>query len=175
MKTKFEIFWKSFCVTKAREEFILRALSEEKNKNPEKSDIEKARISMSELWSLYDLGGISVGRSLRSVILETVTECMDFGLEEESKYLVSLLIRMYHDVEYINRYNWYDFEVDLESLPLRELKILIMIGTFLEIENIPDILECESGKVRIFVKKCEDTLRSLIQNKYEKDHPFIPS
>jgi hypothetical protein len=164
MKTnlsKLEIFWQKHCLTENRKAYLLKSIQKIRDEHPEKSDHEKVRFLMRSLWTSYDLGGISVGRSLRSVILEQATECFDFNLMEESKYLVSLLICMYHNPSYINRNGWYDFTVSVENMPVGEVSILVSIGTFFNLEDIPDISECEAEKIFSFVNKCSDAIRVL--------------
>lgn len=61
--------------------------------------------SLGELAWRYSEGGISVGCSLRGVVLDEAIICFDSGFTENTKELIAILLAMYHSPKYINKKN----------------------------------------------------------------------
>ncbi len=78
-------------------------------------------------WS-YSTGGISGGRSLRSVVLDEAIICFDFGFNENTKELIAILLAMYHSEKYINEKRWFDFHVTLTELPIQHRIWLLTVA-----------------------------------------------
>lgn len=77
-------------------------------------DVEISLLCLRLLWERYDTGGISVGRSLRSSLLEESISLLaknPHRLRKRIQTLLSVLLGMYHDHRYINTMGWYDYEL----------------------------------------------------------------
>ena len=73
---------------------------------------EIALEALGHLWMRYDLGGISVGRSLRAALLKEITLALHTGYwSNRTKTCLSILLGMYHDHHFINSQGWYEYEI----------------------------------------------------------------
>lgn len=101
-----------------------------------------ARSMLRYIWQGYDMGGHSVGRSPRSLLLEAAMKAMDHGEKEKTKHFLSVLIAMYHDINYINSHNWYDFKVeDFADNWLHDVFNLAIAEILLDIDMLPSVQE----------------------------------
>lgn len=122
--------------------YVQRILSE-----PEFQE-DTVRSILGKIWIRYDLGGHSVGRSRRSVLLEAAIEAMDHHDREKAKYLLAFLISMYHDIDYINSHNWLDFKIEhFTNAWLQDLYDLATAWILLGIDRLPDIQELTDEKM----------------------------
>jgi hypothetical protein len=139
-------FWKKVRETKSK------ALQENKN------DKEKAALYLLQhLWSCYDMGGISVGRSLRALLLEHATKELREGKKKSPHKILATLVAMYHDQAHIRRWQWYDFPVaddDPYSSSLTERIFLCSAVQLLELRgDIPDVSVYTHDDFRDLVKR----------------------
>lgn len=116
------------------------------------------------LWIRYDSGGISVGRSLRSALLEKVmgmliaAEDRQESLESISssemvrvKKLLSILLGMYHDHTFINQGGWYDYKYPLMHFCESDLahRIWLSVVAFcLDLDEVADMADWPIEKIR---------------------------
>jgi hypothetical protein len=123
-----------------------------------------AERCMSEVWIRYDLGGISIGRSLRAVVLEQSFDLLRKGFLLETIELVSILVAMYHSPDYINTHRWFDYPITIEDLPITERAFLVTalmsLTCFLDVE-IPDISLCTSEYILKRVEEGKEKIRKL--------------
>ncbi|MDD2657799.1 MAG: hypothetical protein PHD04_04050 [Candidatus Pacebacteria bacterium] len=115
-----------------------------------------ALFCLSRLWQYYDVGGHSMGRSLRSVILDKVMDWLrasatDEASVQKAKTLLSVLVAMHYDYEYINRQRWFDYQlVAMWDLPLRD-RILVSAAAFaLSIDDVPPLDEWDEARIFAF-------------------------
>jgi len=88
----------------------------------------------------YSQGGISSGRSLRSMLLDQARWWLKHRAPEKAKVALSVLISMYHDVEYINSQSWYDFKIENNNgVPIVERINLCVIAEIMGIDELPDM------------------------------------
>lgn len=81
-------------------------------------------------------------------------EALDRGENEQAKHLLSVLISMYHDVEYINSHNWYDFKIeDFADNGLSNIFNLAVVGILLDIGTLPSVRELTSEDIYRMVQK----------------------
>lgn len=116
---------------------------------------EGALFCLRRLWQYYDVGGHSVGRSLRSVILDKVMDWLCEGGEvdvQKAKTLLMVLVAMHYDYEYINRHQWFDFHlVAMWELPLRD-RVLVSTAAFaLDVDDVPQLDEWSKERIFAFV------------------------
>jgi hypothetical protein len=112
-----------------------------------------------ELWVSYDYDGIS-GRSLRACILEEILQLRESHFEEEVKQLLAILVAIYHDVDYLNRSKWYDYEVTITTLPLEYRILLLSAATALGIEDLPTINADTDSIATELVAQCKEKRRA---------------
>ena len=113
----------------------------------------KVRRCIRRLWSRYDSGGISIGRSLRAVLLEETYQLLESGLIDEAKELLAVMIAMYHSPEYINEHKWFDYEVSIDLLPVEERILLLAVASILGVVKVPDITTCTDDYVFSLTQK----------------------
>lgn len=115
---------------------------------------------LQHLWHCYDVGGHSMGRSIRSLILEKAMSWLRgddiVGGKPQirkAKTALSVLVAMHYDYEYINRQGWFDFRlVTMLDLPLRD-RILVSAAAFaLGIDDIPSLDEWPKDRILAFVR-----------------------
>lgn len=114
------------------------------------------------LWIRYDSGGISVGRSLRSALLEKVVDTLiaDEDRQESletitpseigrAKKLLSILLGMYHDHVFINQGGWYDFKLDHFSEGDLSHRIWLSVAAFcLDLDEVADMADWPIENIR---------------------------
>lgn len=114
------------------------------------------------LWIRYDSGGISVGRSLRSALLEKVTgiliaaedrqeslETITVSEIERAKKLLSILLGMYHDHVFINQGGWHDFKLDHFSEGDLSHRIWLSVAAFcLDLDEVADMADWPIENIR---------------------------
>lgn len=105
--------------------------------------IDIALECLTRVWTGYDMGGHSCGRSLRSFLLEFVISTLKEQKSEDVdkiKLALSILVAMYFDYKYINQQKWFDFKLEgVRDLPLAERIPLCAAAFLLGIDDIPDI------------------------------------
>jgi hypothetical protein len=118
-----------------------------------------ALFCLNRLWHHYDVGGHSMGRSLRSVILEKILvwlrvdkETTDDTSIQKAKIILSILVAMYYDFEYINRHDWFDYKLaDMWDLPLRDRVLVSAAARALDVDDIPSLDEWDEDRLIAFV------------------------
>ena len=102
-----------------------------------------------KVWTRYDLGGISMGRSLRSGLLEKVQTWLDNDHMDKAKLGLSILIAMYYDLVYINKCGWGGIEKleEMWELPLWFRIQLSAAGLALELDEIPEMSDWDRDKI----------------------------
>jgi hypothetical protein len=121
--------------------------------------VQIAKHAIGELSWSYSTGGISAGRSLRSVVLDEAISCLNSDLIEETKELIAVLLAMYHSADYINKKNWYDYHVTMESLPVQHRIWLLTIAYGLNVTEMPDITTCTDEYIFALVATSKTTRR----------------
>ncbi len=116
---------------------------------------------LQEIYISYDNGGISVGRSVRALLLEEATCLLRVGCTNEAKKLVAILVAMYYSPLYINEHGWFDFETTIELLPLVERIFLLAVSDLLEIQEVPEVSDCTIEHIQHLVGKNEAKRRAL--------------
>jgi hypothetical protein len=104
-------------VTKSHKDFVwgkVDALTKDK-KGTKRELLDLLRV----VYTHYDNGGHSCGRSKRSRLLESCMETLrgkKFHARDWRKLrsLITILVSMYHDDEYIKKMQWYDGHTDDE-------------------------------------------------------------
>lgn len=123
---------------KAQRDYVNQRI---KTNLPEGKDkILAAQDCLQELWHSYDYDGISMGRSLRSAVLEEILQQLNSHFKEEAKQLLAILVAMYHDANYINKSKWYDYHVTVETLPLGYRILLLSACVALGLDNLPEVV-----------------------------------
>jgi hypothetical protein len=120
------------------------------------STLETARRSLSYIWCCYDSGGHSVGRSLRSRLLECAMKYFDSGNTTKTGEIIVVLIAMYHNHEHIERAGWYDYTPSPDCYPdssSDERVHLAVVAQMLGVDDkIPDIGEFSNDDFLAFLK-----------------------
>lgn len=111
------------------------------------------------LWIIYDLGGISVGRSLRSVLLDLAIDLLKYRYLEDLDKVIGILVAMYHSQEYINKNNWYDFDITFEDLPMRERILLVSAAISFGTKVVPDIDTCTEEYIWEVINTAKEKVR----------------
>lgn len=114
-----------------------------------------AIFCLRRLWQNYDEGGHSMGRSLRSRILEQILSWLRSGTPlrlQKAKTALSILVAMHYDYEYINRHNWFDFPLKgMPDLPLGD-RILVSAAAFaLGVDDIPSLDDWSHERILSFL------------------------
>ncbi|MBP9782370.1 MAG: hypothetical protein KBC50_01405 [Candidatus Pacebacteria bacterium] len=118
------------------------------------------------LWIRYDSGGISVGRSLRSALLEKVMDTLiaaedrQESLEtitpseiERAKKLLSILLGMYHDYTFINQGEWYDYKIEHFYESDLFHRIWLSVAAFcLDLDEVADMADWTIENIRELLK-----------------------
>lgn len=131
------------------------------SENPFSSPFDIANSCLTTLWVQYDRGGISIGRSLRTVLLELAIDLLDLSCVKEAEKLIAILVAMHHSPSYINSQKWLDYEVDEESLPMGERVLLCAALIALGLRYIPDIEECTDSYIWEHVNAGKEKKRSF--------------
>lgn len=111
--------------------------------------------SLNYVWRCYDTGGISMGRSLRSLLLDRLIKDVTVDDMEHAKRIIAVMIAMYHDHRYIERSGWYDYKLDfgLYGSSLDERINLSVVAFVLGSENkIPIISNFTKEDFHSFLK-----------------------
>ncbi len=87
----------------------------------------------------YDYWWISMGRSLRSIVLDSALKNLKDKNYLKTKECIRILLAMYYNKNYINSHNWYDFKVEEFPYDNFEIYILSAVWMLLDIDEIPDI------------------------------------
>ena len=98
--------------------------------------------SLCYMFQRYSTGGISAGRSLRSLLLDRLLNDVRGGNFEHARKIIATILAMYHSHEYIEKTKWYDFPLDfgLYGSFLEERIQFSVVALALGAENdIPDI------------------------------------
>lgn len=116
-----------------------------------------ALFCLSRLWQYYDVGGHSMGRSLRALILEKIRAWLMWAGEvpdeqdmqkEKAKTALSVLVAMHYDYQYINRHGWFDYRLeDTWDLPLRDRILVTAAARALGVDDIPSTDEWNDERV----------------------------
>lgn len=123
-----------------------------------------ALFCLRRLWQHYDVGGHSMGRSLRSIVLEGVIGLLRTSGEtateiriEKAKTLLSVLVAMHYDYEYINRHDWFDYQLaGTEDLPFRD-RVLVSAAAFaLGVDDLPSLDDWNKERIFTFVRDSEN-------------------
>lgn len=113
--------------------------------------VEIALVSLRLLWTRYDTGGISVGRSLRSLLLDEIISVLakrSRGGEERVRVLLSVLLGMYHDHSYIRAMSWYDYPVHHFSDSSLLHRVWLSAAAFsLEIDEVAEMSEWSTDRL----------------------------
>jgi hypothetical protein len=118
---------------------------------------------LKKIWTRYDLGGHSIGRSRRSLLLEAAMDAMRHEDRENAKSHIAFLIAMYHNVDYINSHNWFDYKVEhFTDAWLQDLCNLVAAWILLGIDVLPDIQELT-----------DENLCKMTQGTYEHRVPYV--
>ena len=120
---------------------------------------EGALFCLGRLWHYYDVGGHSMGRSLRSVILDKVMDWLrtnkraaDETCVQKAKTLLSVLVAMHYDYEYINQQQWFDYHLDaMWDLPLRDRVFVSAAAFALNVDDVPSLNDWSKERVFAFV------------------------
>ena len=119
-----------------------------------------ALFCLRRLFHCYDVGGHSMGRSVRSLILEKVMSWLrgdeSVGSKpqiKKAKTALSILVAMHYDYEYINRQGWFDFHLKaIWDLPLRDRTLVSAAAMALNIDGIPSLDEWPKDRILAFVR-----------------------
>ncbi len=128
-------------VSSGHREFFFKKLSEVQ-KNVGGTPIEKAYLSLQYVWRCYDTGGISVGRSLRALLIERALKLLKRNDVGPASIIVAHLVAMYHNHAYIEECGWYDYRLDfgLYGSSIQERVHLVAAAYALKVAgSIPDI------------------------------------
>jgi len=121
------------------------------------------------LWQGYDAGGHSMGRSLRSSIVEKTRAWLERGNEsslDKAKIALSILVAMHYDYEYINRHNWFDFPLKgMWDIPLRDRILVTAAAIALGVDEIPSLDDWSNERIVAFLRGDEETIALL--NEYK--------
>lgn len=135
----------------SQREYFFEEVGKLKSVKGEKYQV--ARELLSEIWDGYDKGGHSVGRSLRSVLLEAVMKWLDQNQNEKVKVAFSVLIAMHFDYEYINQKGWFDYKLTgIEDTPVRDRIPLCAVAFLLEVDDIPSMEDWPKEAIYELVK-----------------------
>ncbi len=126
-----------------------------------KPKLDVAKDCLSKLWEIYDLGGISMGRSIRACLQEEAWALIEVNLLEEAKELLAILVAMYYSPEYINKNDWYDFSIGITDLPLHDRTYLVPAVLALGVEDIPDISLCTLQHIKTLLDDAREKRRNL--------------
>lgn len=121
-----------------------------------------ALFCLRRLWRCYDAGGHSMGRSLRSCILEKILELFrenekaaNEACIQKAKILLSVLVAMHYDYEYINRRGWFDYRLkDTGWLPLSDREFVSAAAFALGVDEIPTLDEWPDDRIFAFIRGC---------------------
>jgi hypothetical protein len=110
---------------------------------------EVALSCLRSVWIQYDTGGISVGRSLRSTILETILARLEDKKDDvQMRILFSILLGMYYDHEFINAAKWHDYPIEHFSEDGLTHRIWLSTAAFcLEVDEVADMKEWSLQKI----------------------------
>lgn len=112
------------------------------------------------LWRCYDAGGHSMGRSMRSLILEQAMSWLrgdsSVGGKRQIKKAntaLSVLVAMHYDYEYINRHRWFDIPLEsMWDLPLRDRVLVSAAAMALNIDDIPSLDEWPDDRILTLIR-----------------------
>lgn len=111
--------------------------------NNDDSIEENLNYCLHQVWMSYDMGGHSIGRSERSILLESTRKFLTSNNPMQARKCLGLLLSMYHNIDYVRRRNWMDSTIPPIESPLdlntRELFPLVLAGFILDIDELPDI------------------------------------
>ena len=152
MKSLRDLYGPNSCVHPDQAQYFF----EEVNKRLQKelSSLKAAEIALRELYRIYDLGGISYGRCVRSALLEKIDLPIHESSIMNSRKNLSLLCGMYHDTEFVTKRScWYDYKIENYSDTTLIDRILLGVAvTAFEIENeIVDVSQWSNEKINMFV------------------------
>ena len=116
--------------------------------------------SLGELAWSYSTGGISCGRSLRSLMLDEAIFLINSGLVEEAKEFISALLAMYHSPEYINEKGWFSFKVTITELHNVSHRIwLLTAAKVIGVNDMPEIAICTDKYILAMVDRSKSARR----------------
>ena len=125
---------------------------------------------LNQLWLDYDAGGISIGRSFRSRILEQILSWLredgDDETLQKAKTALSIFVAMHYDYEYINEQKWFDYRLHgAQDIPLRA-RILASAAAFaLEVDEIPSLNDWKNEQILALVNNNDRT--TILLNDYQ--------
>lgn len=118
-----------------------------------------ALFCIRRLWDSYDRGGHSLGRSLRSFILERVMEWL--GTRDQpttrtdvhkAKAIFAVLVAMHYDYQYINEHGWFDYRLEGPAdIPVRDRTLVTAAALALDIDEIPSLTEWNYEQILTFL------------------------
>lgn len=122
-----------------------------------------ALFCLRRLWWHYDVGGHSMGRSPRSLILEQVMDWLGINggvvkrsSMQKAKTALSVLVAMHYDYEYINRHNWYDYRLEaMWDLPMKDVIYVSAAALALDIDDIPSLDDWSNERIIAFLNGSE--------------------
>ena len=118
-----------------------------------------ALFYLSRLWQHYDVGGHSMGRSLRALILEKIRAWLMWagGVPDEqdiqkAKTALSVLVAMHYDYRYINQHGWFDYHIeDVWDLPIRDRILVSAAAIAFGIDDIPSADDWSDERIIAFL------------------------
>jgi hypothetical protein len=121
-----------------------------------------ALFCLNQLACRYSVGGHSCGRSLRSCIQIKVSGWLDADdsivaepIMQRAKTVLSILVAMHYDYEYINRNGWFDYCLeDISWIPWSERAIVTAAAIALGIDDIPSLDEWNNERIATFLNEC---------------------
>lgn len=145
-----EVFGENWIANEAQREYfcnlVMRILT------PNRSIDSIIEENLQTIRVRYDYGGISLGRSLRSIILDSTLKNLREKNYAKTKECIRILLAMYYNKDYINNHHWYDFRVEEFPYDNFEIYILSAVWMLLNIDEIPDI---HSYDTKTILEICE--------------------
>ena len=120
-----------------------------------------ALYCLSNLPRCYEAGRPGITNTLHHFVLEKVREwlspkegeCTEHDLQRVKKYL-SVLVALYHDLEYINRHEWFGHPIaTLSEVPTQERACVCAAALVLAIDDIPVLDGWDDGRISAFLNE----------------------
>ena len=111
-----------------------------------------ARSCLIPLQQEYSAGGISLGRSLRSVIMDKLLLLLPFydnpDATERVNTLLSILVAMYYSPSYMESNDWYDGSIrDMRDLPIHKTALVSAAALALDVDNIVSLEDWSNSRI----------------------------
>ncbi|MEK7126345.1 MAG: hypothetical protein AAB835_02575 [Patescibacteria group bacterium] len=119
-----------------------------------------ALFCLGRLGYCYSVGGISCGRSMRSLILDQsmfwllgVNETPERSSVRKARTAISILVAMHYDYGYINKSRWFDFELKaIGDIPLQDRELVSAAALALGINKIPEKSKWPLDRILVFIR-----------------------